>query len=319
MPPYAFRFSEEGFEDSLAPSQRFFYILPEYLHLHTAHRFLYCTLEDTSAAVTVVSAVVSLEGTEATFAPFGGLQLHSEVGISTLRTFFSAIDQQLYERGVRQLYLKPPPAVYLPTALTLDFWQCMGYQLIHEQTLHYILVTAEQALSTQVIPAHRRRLRKCHEAGLVAEEWKGFCPQTVYAWIAERRAEKGYPLSLSYEKFNSLIARFPERYVVFRVLDGTQLAALSVSVRVGPRQLYHYLPAYSPAYATYSPIILLTEALYDYCRIHHIQLLDLGTSIDAAGHEKPSLARFKRNLGALECPKFSLKKTLTEAAGGTAE
>lgn len=320
MPPYVFRFSEEGFEDGLAPTQRFLYIVPEYLHLHTAHRFLYCTLEDTSAAVTVVSAVVSLEGTEVAFAPFGGIQLHSdEVAFTALSTFFSAVEQQLYERGVRQLYLTPPPAIYLPTALPLDFWQHMGYRLTHEQTLHYIAVTAEQTLRERVIPAHRRRLRKCREAGLIAEEWKDFCPQTVYAWIAERRAEKGYPLSLSYEKFLSLRARFPERYVVFRVLDGTQLAALSVSVRVGPSQLYHYLPAYSPSYTTYSPMILLTEALYDYCRTHQIQLLDLGTSVDAAGHEKPSLARFKRNLGALECPKLSFKKTLTEAAGGTAE
>jgi hypothetical protein len=43
---------------------------------------------------------------------------------------------------------------------------------------------------------------------------------------------------------------------------------------------------------------MLTKGLYDYCAVNQIKILDLGVSLDSDGNYKPSLARFKQNLGA---------------------
>ncbi len=81
-----------------------------------------------------------------------------------------------------------------------------------------------------------------------------------------------------------------------------------MTVRVRDDILYTFLPASNPAYHAYSPLVLLMDGLFEYCQQQQIRLLDLGVSLDGNHQPKPSLLRFKRNLGALESPKVCFEK-----------
>ena len=303
-------------ENSLAESEqveRYWYLLPEYLGLHTSEGLRYFSIVDDSSCRLVVSAAFVLQNTHAygaRFAPFGGIQLHVPLSEDALCQILRLLEDALWQEGIKAIYLTPSPTYYLPSPISLEFWKKTGYELLQSTPIHYLEIHPQLSLYEQMAPAHRRRLRKCQEAGFVAEEWRGFCPKTVYEWLHTRRIEKGYSMSLSFEAFQHQVSTFPERYLVYRVLDGSRLAALSVSVRVASAYLYHFLPAHHPDYVAFSPVVQLTNALYSYCIEAGIRILDLGISVDGSGNEKHSLMRFKRNLGARASSRYHLRKII---------
>jgi hypothetical protein len=132
--------------------------------------------------------------------------------------------------------------------------------------------------------------------------------EAVTAFLVSTRQQQGYALTLPPDRLGQLLRTFPDQFPVFVVSDGATLAALTVAVRVRADILYSFLPASSTDYHTYSPMVLLTDGLVSYCQAQHIRMLDLGVSLDGDRQPKPSLIRFKRNLGAQESPKLVFEK-----------
>ena len=117
-------------------------------------------------------------------------------------------------------------------------------------------------------------------------------------------------MTISPERLITLLHEFPDQFAVFTVMDRDIIAALTVAIRVRHDILYNFLPASNSDYQTFSPMVMLTDGLFTYCRQQGIHLLDLGVSLDANHQPKPGLMRFKRNLGAQESPKLIFEKTL---------
>ena len=92
-------------------------------------------------------------------------------------------------------------------------------------------------------------------------------------------------------------------YQVFCVKDNQKIIALTITVNVAGGILYNFCPADDLTYRTFSPAVLLTKGLYEYCQKKKIKCLDLGISIDSEGQPKPDLLRFKKNLGAVNSEK----------------
>jgi lipid II:glycine glycyltransferase (peptidoglycan interpeptide bridge formation enzyme) len=117
-------------------------------------------------------------------------------------------------------------------------------------------------------------------------------------------------LSVTANELNTLLTDLPQEYIVFTVTDNWKIIAMSLAVRVHSKVLYNFLPADLAAYQSYSPMVLLNEAMYNYCQNEGIDILDLGTSQDHHGVEKPGLIRFKENLGGQESLKITYRKLL---------
>jgi hypothetical protein len=54
-------------------------------------------------------------------------------------------------------------------------------------------------------------------------------------------------------------------------------------------------------------MVMLINHLYQYSQHEGINVLDLGSSLDANQQLKPSLARFKQNMGAVPSPKLTFE------------
>ncbi len=156
----------------------------------------------------------------------------------------------------------------------------------------------------------RRRLHKCIRNGLEVRFIDHSKFDYIYEFIQKNRQSQKYNLSISMEQLSKQLTQFPDRYLLLAVYDGGNIIAATVSVLVTDKVLYNFLISDDLAYRTYSPTVMLYDALYKFCQVHHFKSLDLGVSLDNNENYKPSLARFKLNMGAETSEKITWIKEI---------
>lgn len=245
-------------------------------------------------------------------APFGSIEFTETLPTSVLDALLDALIEAAQRAGsFATLRLVNYPHCYASkqaARLTVKLTE-HGFRLTENHQTFFLPITTGNFGDT-IVPAERRRLRKCHDTGFQWQQWTSPNVIHVVDFLLETRQQQGYSLTICPDDLARLLQKFPEQFLIFTVNDGPRLAALTVAVRVRKDLLYTFLPASHPDYRTFSPMVLLTEGLYTYCQQQGIRLLDLGTSLDEKNQPKPSLMRFKRNLGAQESPKLVFEKSL---------
>ena len=242
-------------------------------------------------------------------APFGSVEFIRTLPDAVLSGVIDALIDEACATGTPTLRLVNYPHCYAPEQahrLTNHLLQ-RGFR-VAAANQNFFLPIASDPFESTIDASERRRLRKCRRAGFRFEHWCRPDVDTVTSFLATTRHRQGYRLTMSTERLNELLRHFPDQFSVFVVKDGPALAALTVTVRVRADILYNFLPASSPNYHAFSPMVMLTDGLFGYCQQQQIRLLDLGVSLDGEHQPKPSLMRFKRNLGAQESPKLTFEK-----------
>jgi hypothetical protein len=244
-------------------------------------------------------------------APFGSIEFSDYVSDTVLDDFIQKLTEAVRDSGAQHLRLVNYPACYAPqqTERLIAALTKHNFRVTERHQNAFLTVTHEQFIG-QLAPAERRRLRKCQEAGFQFTHWQVPNGQEVVEFIQRTRHQLGYKPTIQPRQLISLLTEFPDSFSIFTVRDGPNLAALTVTVRVRHDILYNFLPASAPAYHPFSPMVMLIDGLFSYCQQENIGLLDLGVSLDADRQPKPGLIRFKRNLGAKECLKFTFGKVL---------
>ncbi len=244
-------------------------------------------------------------------APFGSIEFTETLPDQVLNAFIYRLIDEACSVGAATFRIVNYPTCYAPKQaerLSKKLHE-HGFDLIDTHQTFY-LSTTDISFESNLVPAERRRLRKCREAGFVFSHRQTPDIAEVIDFVQETHRQKGYPLTISPERLADLLHNFPDAHAVFTVRDGSRLTALTITVRVRHDILYNFRPVSNPDYQQFSPIVMLTDGLFSYCLQQKIRLLDLGISLDAAGQPKPGLIRFKRNLGAQESPKMIFAKTL---------
>ncbi|WP_461084403.1 GNAT family N-acetyltransferase [Spirosoma flavus] len=244
-------------------------------------------------------------------APFGSIEFTEKLPDSILDEFLDTLTESVRATATTTFRLVNYPHCYAPgqaRRLTRKLFR-HGFRVV-ETNQNFFLPINNQDFASLVEPEQRRRLNKCRNADFQFSQWKNPPFTTVVDFLKETRQQQGYRLTLSPERLTELLQNFPDQFLVFAVTDGPNLAALTVAVRVRHDILYNFMPASHPDYRTFSPMVMLTDGLYTYCQQQGIRLLDLGVSLDSNHCPKPSLMRFKRNLGAVTSPKLIFEKVL---------
>ena len=244
-------------------------------------------------------------------APFGSIEFAATLSDSVLNEFLDSLTKAVHQAGAPTLRIVNYPHCYAPQQagrLTTKLVE-HGFRLI-ESNPNFFLPVGSHPFDSDLAPAERRRLRKCRENKFSFTHWQDPSVDRVVDFIQETRQHQHYTLTLSPAYLADLLLKFPDRFPVFVVTDGPNLAALTVAVRVRNDILYSFLPASHADYRMFSPMVMLTDGLFTYCQQQDIRLLDLGVSLGENHSPKPSLMRFKRNLGAQEMPKLVFEKML---------
>lgn len=247
-------------------------------------------------------------------APFGSIEFVETLPDSALNALIDSLEAEVLRQNVPRLRFTNYPHAYAARQAErlVNLLRRRGYR-VAEQWLSFHINVSERSPGPQLHRSERRRLAKCQRSGFRAGHWADAPVDEVVRFIEQSRQQQDYPLTIAPEHLKRLLRTFPDRYLVFAVWDTDTLASLTVAVRVRHDILYNFLPADNQHYRTFSPTVLLTQGLYTFCQQQGITLLDLGVCLDAQRVPKPSLIRFKRNLGAVASWKFVLEKQLSAA------
>lgn len=241
--------------------------------------------------------------------PFGTVECSDDLAPNTLYHFLEFIERRLHQNGIRRIVLKCPPVHFYPKyeGLLQTFLFNLGY-VVTDAKMGTVRRVADD-FTTELNRLERRKLRKAHHAALSCRFISNDRQKEVYDFILSCRERKGYPLSMTFTDFERTVQAFPDRYILTGVYFQEQLISASVAVRVNTGILYNFYADHDSKYDSLSPVVLLVEMLYNYCREHNIVLLDYGTS---ATHGKPNfgLLTFKLRLGGTPSPKHTFEKQL---------
>ncbi len=232
-------------------------------------------------------------------ASFGSFEITKNVSEQGFDYLLKTIKNLAIEQQLTDITIKHYPSCYDQTKSNFIKSGLLknGFEYSKTAINHHISASAE-TFEANLHYSEKRRLRKCERAGFVFEEWPSPDAETVYDFIAQNRQQLGYGVTFSLGELSNWFVTFSESFQIFCIKDQEQIAALALTVRVGEGVLYNFCPANNLDYRTFSPAVMLTKGLHDYCFINKIQILDLGVSLDSDGYYKQSLARFKQNLGA---------------------
>jgi hypothetical protein len=212
----------------------------------------------------------------------------------------------IVSNGGRKLIIKTAPFCYETDSSSL-LTQCYistGFEEIQACTNTFIPVSCRN-FEHLIKPVERRKLCKARRSRFTAELANDLSSTFVYDFLNQCRMQQGYHVSLTLCQIETLRTSFSDHFSVFVVRDNLKVIALTLTVRVNSRVLYNFLCADLSEYRVYSPVVLLTECVYTFCQQQQIEILDLGISLDQQGNFKPSLHRFKRNIGGQDCLKVT--------------
>lgn len=244
-------------------------------------------------------------------APFGSVEFSKQLLPRILYEFLEYIESRLKKQGISELSIKNPPHGYEPGQLSLleTFLLNQKYQVSEAEVSTLIQVTDE--LFTDVIRhSEKLRMRQAQKADFIFNHLVIDKLDEVYLFLSQCHADKGYKLSMTLGELKRAVKEFPERYLLFVILHQEKIVAASVSIRVNKNTLYNFFANHEREYNQLSPLILLIDGIYAFCRENKITLLDLGTS---AWQDKPNfnLLDFKIHIGGIPTSKLTFYKKIS--------
>jgi GNAT acetyltransferase-like protein len=241
-------------------------------------------------------------------APFGGVEYADDLSAADLCTFLIFVEKELKTKSVKYLNISQAPESYRNQKKLNEVLIDLKYKVKTKRIFHGICITENDIISKMSV-MEQRRLKKCIKADFKFKSLPKTKLSEVYNAIAIWRDLKEKPLSMEWKVLSHTRKSNPAMYLPFGVYDDDKLIAATIAIQVNSKVLYHFYPAHSPEYNNFSPMVMLVEGLYNWCRTEQIELLDLGTSY-VNNKMNQSLVRFKKHLGGEESKALIYRKVL---------
>jgi hypothetical protein len=172
-----------------------------------------------------------------------------------------------------------------------------------------VISVDEFALEDKLKSSERYILNRCRKSGFTCKQLTLENLDSVYQFIYGQLTLKGYSLSMSFDDLKKTVDNFPNQFFLFVVMDGDRMAAASVSIQVRSAVLYNFYVAHDPEYNHMSPVVMVVDGLYNFCKKNKFSILDLGTSM-LDGKPNVTLLDFKLRLGGVVTEKITFSNKL---------
>lgn len=242
-------------------------------------------------------------------APFGSLEVSALLPQHLVYGFLDYVNNCLKDAGLSEVFIKNPPELYAPEAMTLvsNFFVTRNYS-VEEHEVGAIVPVTRNTFTDIIHPRKKRKLHQCRdEGGLNFRQLQHTSLPVVYEFIEACRQQKNYRLSITLKDLQLFVERFPSEYLIFAVYHDGKMVAASVTIRTYPDVLYHFISDHIRRLGSLRPALILMEGIYNYCQTENIRLLDLGTST-VDGEPNFKLVKFKCELGAQLTHKFTFSR-----------
>ncbi len=240
-------------------------------------------------------------------ATFGGIDVSANT-VGYLPDFLNVVIGRLAKQGVKELIIKNYPQYWPGTSQIHQVILARGFKVQSTEVNQHIAVS-DKPFTMIAAKNELKKINQCYRQGFVFELATLEELPEIYALVVDTRRRKNYKVSMSFEELKRSITLCPAHYKLFVVKHRNRIIAASVSVVVHTRVLYNFYHADDAAYRNYSPVAFLVAHIYDYAQSNGFSILDLGVS-SINGVLNNGLARFKKNLGAINTDKLTYKLTL---------
>jgi len=243
-------------------------------------------------------------------APFGSILFSEKVPPLQLHDFVAEVEASLIKRGLRKITLSDPPLFYRPWGQLLHtILLNRGYQVTHAHVSAGIPIS-QTPFYDKIDVLQKRKLKKTRTRGYSFRPIQLKELKRVYDFLLATRQQRGYTLSMTYEELHKTVKALKKSFFLFGVFRQDELTAGCIAIQVSPTILYDFYHGHHEKYDPVSPVVMLTEGLYDFCAANKMTLLDLGTS-SIGDQINFSLLEFKLRLGAVPSGKLTFEKVLS--------
>jgi hypothetical protein len=124
----------------------------------------------------------------------------------------------------------------------------------------------------------------------------------IYNLLSENRLRRGVNISMPWEIFEKSLLTLPKSFQLWQASVDKNIIGAALTVKIDEKTLYVLFWGDSLQGRQMSVVASISKHLIEYCKQNFINILDLGIS-SVNGEIDENLARFKRNLGAIESKK----------------
>ncbi len=235
---------------------------------------------------------------QAPFGSFNGLDLNPD----QLLLLLQYLEEDLKASGINQITFNHPSFIYGGEA-----WLGLLVDHAYECTplINHHLEVDSMKFIQKIHRMEQRKLVKAKNLEFIIYNVDS-APE-VFDFVAYCREKKQQTLSLEKDTFVKSVRANARNFIMSGVhYQGTLIAAM-VTVRVYPQIWYNFYPAHHPRFDKVSPLVFLTQQLYQMAFAQGVKILDLGTSY---ANEQPlsGLISFKERLGGVASSKWICRK-----------
>lgn len=281
-----------------------------HLQLQKSEGWRWYYAEDEKRKRVVASLYLNLSGESAVSSvrsPYGSVEGSEGVPPEVLFNFMIFVEDALKKRNVKSVRITCAPGVYMPKlhSLLSVYFPNLGYHTTAAALSAYLRPDSE--FVSGISQTEKQALSKGALAGLHFRLIDIGKLEDVYTFIARCHHRKGYLMSMTFADLLTTVQKFEDRFILSGAFDQQTMVAASIAIRVSNNVLYNFYMDHDSAYDKISPVLILLEGLYSYCKGRSIRIMDLGTSA-LDGKPNFGLLSFKLRLGGLVTPKMTAEK-----------
>jgi hypothetical protein len=242
--------------------------------------------------------------------PFGSFEFSDSLEPRELFEFMKWTEMKLVERGARRIEITGYPALYNSrcSAILSSFLVNLGYH-IKRAELSACIEVSPTSLYQTMSSYEKKKSGEIRKTNLRFAKIPVAKFNQTFEFISSSREEKRQKISVPYAQLKTMSDMFPDKIWLFGLYEKQALAAAAICIQINKAILYNVFSGNSKNYDPLSPMVRLTEGMYEYCQSEKVKVIDLGTS---SLNERPnfSLLDFKLFLGANPTEKYTFFKTL---------
>ncbi len=238
---------------------------------------------------------------------YGGFDYNSNISYETINFFISYVLKYLLSKNPKEIIVKLKPSCYSEKifSVSTNILLNNGFRIL-KNDLNYSCLVTKMEYVNKIKYGAKKRIKKCKKHGYDFKFLSNSKWNDVYTLIKNNRESKGIKISMDINEFESHINSFSDKIILFGVTDNKDtLIASSVCIKNNKDSLYVFYWGEIEEKKDYSPVIILSEGIYNYCKLNSIRLLDIGTST-INGKPLSSLIKFKESLGFEASSKMTL-------------
>lgn len=246
-------------------------------------------------------------------APFGGWSYNKDMSLTTLGEAHELLENYLAKQNIRYIKIVLPPLFYDETALSLMFNIAYrrSYSLANvDLNYQFNLDNFNADYISWVSYNARRNFKIAEESNLTVEKVTSQADiKKAYDIIAQNRAERGFPLKMTFESVQDTIKIVPADFFIVYTKDKVAAASamlFHVNKEVVQVVYWGHIGEFSPI----KPINYLSYHLFDYYKKAGFKYVDIGPSTDGS-EPNYGLIEFKDSIGCSVSPKLTFEKKLS--------